>query len=235
MNHLLPISLITLLLSGCANLKDSVSKTAQVLMDPGISVGTPTDQPTTISLSLYATPNVNSNPYREPDDATPTESTATTPEIAYKPVHNINLVLEVDPIPTAAEQIATALAQADKQPIEENATDPEATPIAFKIIQLKDQSLLLQADYEGLFSNIEQALGTTYLQHDDYVLLPDEFSFIEPTAVAEHTRYIGITAAYHDYDAADWKAIVKIQPKGHTYALFAELGKHTITLKKQEQ
>ncbi len=235
MKHFVPIGLVALLLSGCASLQDVASKTAQVLMDPDVPVGVPTDQPTTISLSLYATPNVNPNPYREPEDAPPAEPAATTPEVAYKPVGNINMVLEVDPIPTAAEQIAAVLAQADQQPTEKDATDPEATPIAFKVIQLKDQSLLLQADYEGLFSDIEQALGTTYLQHDDYVLLPDEFSFIEPTAIAEHTRYIGITAAYHDYDAADWKAIVKIQPAGHAYALFAELGKHTITLKKQEQ
>lgn len=235
MNHLLPVSLAALLLSGCASLEDIVSKTAQVLMDPDIPVGAPTNQPTTISLSLYATSDVNPNPYREPEDDAPVEPAATAPEVAYKPVHNTNMVIEVDPIPTAAEQIAAVLAQTDKQPTEEDATDPEATPIAFKIIQLKDQSLLLQADYDGLFSDIEQALGTTYLQHDDYVLLPDEFSFIEPTAVAEHTRYIGVTAAYHNYDAADWKAIVKIQPAGHAYALFAELGKHTITLKKQEQ
>ncbi|MEL6711106.1 MAG: type VI secretion system lipoprotein TssJ [Pseudomonadota bacterium] len=235
MKYLLSISL-SLLLSGCASVIDAVSKTAQVLMDPSVPVGAPADQPTMISLSLYATPDVNPNPYREPDVTEPAEPATSTPDIAYKPVHNTNLVIETDPIPTAADQIAAMLAQSGKQPDEEDAdTDPEATPVAFKIIQLKDQSLLLQADYDSLFSDIEQALGTTYLQHDDYVLLPDEFSFIEPAAVAEHTRYIGVTAAYHDYDAAEWKAIIKIQPMGHMYALFAELGKHTITLKKQEQ
>ena len=262
------LSLLLLLLNGCASVVDAVSKTAQVLADPSVPVGASVAQPTQISLSLHATATVNPNPYQEPsvqpipsdsdsqsaaanstaawntiDPALvePFSSTDTVPpdilEVPIAPVHNINLVSETDPPPlTAAEQIANALAAAKPATDpDESAIDSEATPIAFKVIQLKDHSLLLQADFESLFADTAKALGTTYLGHDDYVLLPDEFSYVAPTAVAEHTRYIGVTAAYNDADAATWKALIKIQPEGHTYAVFVKLDQHTVHLKKQEQ
>jgi type VI secretion system VasD/TssJ family lipoprotein len=230
----LPIISLLLFLNGCANVLDAVSKTAQVIADPSLPVGAPEAQATKISLSLHATPDVNPNPYQEPKDLV---LSVDKQEIYVKPVHNINLVSEADPPPlTADEQINEALAASGKLTAEPNPdVDPEATPIAFKVIQLKDQSLLLQADYEGIFADIEKTLGTTYLGHDDYVLLPGEFSYIEPTALAENTRYIGITAAYNNADEAEWKAIIKIKPAGHEYALFVELGKQAIQLKKQEQ
>ncbi|MCC3262000.1 hypothetical protein LLE87_27900, partial [Paenibacillus polymyxa] len=44
-----------------------LTKTGQVLMDPGIQVGPPEDQPTQVALSLYAAKDVNPNPVAEPD------------------------------------------------------------------------------------------------------------------------------------------------------------------------
>ena len=268
MNKRLPLIGMLLFLQGCASVMDAVSKTAQVLADPSVPVGAPQAQPTKISLSLHAMPDVNPNPYQEPaENPVPETSEVVTvkahndaiwdtiepstaepfsnvetllPESLITPletVHNTNLVAEALPPPlTAEEQIAETLAASGKQTAEpEPDVDPDATPIAFKIIQLKDNSLLLQADYESLFADIEQTLGTTYLGHDDYVLLPSEFSYIAPTEIAEKTRYIGVAAAYNDIDAAEWKALIKIKPEGHEYAVFVELGKHTVHLKKQEQ
>ena len=256
------------LLTGCASVIEAVTKTAQVLADPSVPVGAPVAQPTKISLSLHAMPDVNPNPYQESADslAPATEKVsaaqanndaiwdtiepsviepfsgvdAIVPEhlvTPLEPVHNTNLVAEaLPPPPTAEEQIAAVLAAANKQPSDPDPeVTPEATPIAFKIIQLKDHSLLLQADFESLFADIEQALGTTYLGHDDYVLLPGEFSYIIPTDVAADTRYIAVAAAYNDVEAANWKALIKIKPEGHAYAVFVELGKQAIRLKKQEQ
>jgi type VI secretion system protein VasD len=111
---------------------------------------------------------------------------------------------------------------------------PEATPIAFKIIQLKDNSLFLQADFEGLFTDMEKALGTTYLTHDDFMLVPNEFKFVEPFEVEDRTRYVAVAAAYNNYANKQWKGIVKIKPKGREYSLLLHFNEQQVVIKKQE-
>ena len=112
--------------------------------------------------------------------------------------------------------------------------EPEATPVAFKIIQLKENSLFLQADFDSLFNDMETVLGTTYLAHDDYVLIPNEFKYIEPFEVEEDTRYVAVIAAYNDYVNKQWKEIVKIKAKGMNYAISLYFDDQKVAMRKQE-
>lgn len=98
-----------------------------------------------------------------------------------------------------------------------------ATPIAFKVLQLKDDSLLLNADPLLLARDLEKALGTTFVTQDDYVLQPGQFKYIDFARIHEKTRYIAIVADFHAQNGAVWKQAFRLEPKGRRYALLLTL------------
>ncbi len=221
--------LITLLLSGCGGLIDAAVKTTEILMDPSIPVGEPKDRLSTISLSMNATLQVNPNPYND-NSSDVTESDVDgiddlTGDVLEKTEESHDMVDASDS--TASDIIV-------ENSLSQQSLEPEATPISFKVIQLKDNSLLLQVDFESLSSDIEKALGSTYLAHDDFMLIPGEYKYIEPFEVEKRTRYIAVVAAFSDNANAKWKGSVKIKPKGRKYALFLNFDQKEIIIKKQE-
>ena len=58
------------------------------------------------------------------------------------------------------------------------ATEAVATPMAIKILQLRDDSLLRNSLYELLDKDPAKALRSTYIRDDDYLLHPGQFKFI---------------------------------------------------------
>lgn len=98
-----------------------------------------------------------------------------------------------------------------------------ATPIAFKVLQLKDDSLLLNADPLLLARDLKKALGTTFVTEDDYVLQPGQFKYIDFARIQEDTRYVAIVADFHEQNGAVWKQAFRIEPKGRKYALLLTL------------
>jgi type VI secretion system VasD/TssJ family lipoprotein len=253
-----------LLLSGCSSIVDLATKTVEVWMDPSIPVGEPEDQPSTMTLSMNASANVNPNIYNDNELVSPEEVAEPPVEDQETPVlDEAAFLAEVyqeimsDPPPISEDipsvddilripdppKLETAV-EAVFDSVEEIAVDgakkadaspePEATPIAFKVIQLKDNSLFLQADFESLFADLESVLGTTYLAHDDYTLMPTEFKFIEPFALQEETRYVAVIAAYSDYANKEWKTFVKVKSKGSEYSLLLYFDEAQVSVKKQE-
>lgn len=98
-----------------------------------------------------------------------------------------------------------------------------ATPIAFKVLQLKDDSLLLNVDPEQLAKDLKKALGSTYITEDDYVLQPGQFKFIDFARIDKATRYVAIVADFHDQNGAVWKQAFRLEPNGRRYALLMTL------------
>ncbi len=109
----------------------------------------------------------------------------------------------------------------------------EGTPLRFQILQLKDDSMLMSADHRQLQEDLEEALGTNYLAHDDFTLLPGQFKFYEPFEVEEDTRYIGIIAFYAEPNQAQWKKVVKIDAQGRDYHLLVQLMEREAALRKE--
>ena len=234
---------------------------------------TPDEQPSTMTLSMTASSQVNPNVYSENtlaiqidelQDTSIEKAEITSDKIPEKKIALNNsddmnnndygsqiqimsesaliegktitrLICEKEPekvrlaedTPISEETIKQKTVAIDK-------ASAEATPIAFKLIQMKDDSLFLQADFDGLFSDMEATLGTTYLTHDDFMLVPGEFKFIEPVEVEDETRYVAVIAAYNDYTNKQWKGAVKIKSKGKEYALFLYFGEKQVLIKKQE-
>ncbi|WFE70788.1 type VI secretion system lipoprotein TssJ [Halomonas sp. M1] len=112
--------------------------------------------------------------------------------------------------------------------------DGEGTPLRFQVLQLKDDSMLMAADLSQLSQGLEEALGTNYLTHDDFTLLPGQWKFYEPFEVDEETRYIGLIAFYANPNEAEWKKVVKVRTRGEHYHLLVHLRDSEVELRKEE-
>jgi len=110
----------------------------------------------------------------------------------------------------------------------------EGTPLRFQILQLKDDSMLMAAAHYQLRNDLEGALGTKYLAHDDFTLLPGQWKFYEPFEIDEETRYIGLIAFYSNPDQAEWKKVVKVASRSQDYHLLVHLRASEAELRKEE-
>ncbi|MDR0183470.1 type VI secretion system lipoprotein TssJ [Lysobacter arvi] len=95
----------------------------------------------------------------------------------------------------------------------------QASPLAIQVVQLSDDSLLLNADYDALAIDLKKALGSTYLRHDDYVLKPGQYKTVPLRKLDKDALYIGVIAAYHEFDLRRWKAVYRLDPTGHRYGV----------------
>jgi type VI secretion system protein VasD len=93
------------------------------------------------------------------------------------------------------------------------------SPLAIQVVQLRDDSMLLNADYDVLAVDLKKALGATYLRHDDYVLKPGQYKTVPLRKLDPEALYIGVIAAYHELDLHRWKAVYRLEAIGHRYAL----------------
>lgn len=98
-----------------------------------------------------------------------------------------------------------------------------ATPIGFRVLQLKDDSLLENVDPAALRNAPDKALGSTLLTSDDYILAPGQFKFIEFAPVNEQARYIAVVAEFHTPNAERWHDVFRIEPRGRKYPLLVML------------
>ena len=111
--------------------------------------------------------------------------------------------------------------------------DPK--PISFKVLMLRDDSLLLSADQESLKTDLEGTLGKNYIDHNDYVLTPGQFKFIDFARIDPDTRYLGIIADYRDNSRAVWKKVFKVEPTGSNYPLHVHLKRNEVDILAEEQ
>lgn len=310
MKQAIVLLLAATLLVGCSTVGNVLTKTGQVLMDPSIQVGTAEQQPSQIALSLYASPNVNPNPFGHAaaasvDDPQPAfgldeqgplalnlrgaskdelighlrtllgqlESDERThvfgalavrqrlaipglvvdehappltlgksqPETLFADSATSrwprpsNWMLRQGQVPPAGDddllpptRDSLDLGQYGHGPvlargIQGPPTPHSATPIGFRVLQLRDDSMLENADPELLRSAPGKALGSTLLASDDYILTPGQFKFIEFADVDEKTRYIAVVADFHDPNAERWHDVFRIEPRGRKYPLMVML------------
>jgi type VI secretion system protein VasD len=246
-----------LTLSGC----NSLNKIGQVLMDPSIPVGAPKDQPTEVSFSFFARPDINGNPRShdassvggvlEPSpyaiNLSAGDPRALTEKVEALLQHLQEQFPAMSPIPQAAteplarspmeesspgsyEDAAVYLTLPDLKPV-----SPEqiATPIAIKVLQLRDDSLLRTTVYQLLAQDPAKALRSTYVRDDDYVLLPGQFKFVPAEPLEADTRFIAVIANYNNQQNATWQQVLRIEPRGRKIALGVEIS-HTQILLKEE-
>ncbi|PVZ68778.1 type VI secretion system lipoprotein TssJ [Pelagibaculum spongiae] len=110
----------------------------------------------------------------------------------------------------------------------------DSSPIEFNVFQLEDDAMFLAADYDQLNTQYEKSLGTNYLDHSEYALLPGQFKFIGPFNVEDDANYIGIVAKFSDPERSLWKKVIKVKPIGREYHLLMMFAAQDVTLTKVE-
>ena len=245
--------LACLTLGGCTML----GKIGQVIWTPSIPVGGPDDQPSRYSLSLHASDNVNprliSTGTAPDEDASRSPYNlnvqATSPQALTDKVQTLlnhlyenvpaQSPLTVEPAPVAPmSPIEDALlGYYDAQgvslttPWGNPALQHVATPIAFKVLQLTDDSLLINASPQAMTEDLKKTLGSTYIRADDYLLQPGQFKFVDLRALDEDTRFIAVIANYHNDQVGQWKQRLRVEPKGRQYAVLVQLDAAQVSLK----
>ncbi|KVH70191.1 hypothetical protein WJ42_30575 [Burkholderia cepacia] len=123
---------------------------------------------------------------------------------------------------------ASALAPAPESPAPASST--AATPVAFQVLQLKDDSMLENADLDLVSQNPKKALGSTFIAADDYTLAPGQFKFIEFSPIEDKARYVAVVAAFHDVNATRRYDVFRLDPRGRKYALLVTLQDTRVTI-----
>lgn len=112
--------------------------------------------------------------------------------------------------------------------------EPVATPMAIKILQLSDDSLLRNSVYEQLDKDPAAALRSTYVRDDDYLLSPGQFKFIPLAPIEPETRFVAVIADYRSQEDAAWSQVVRIPPRGHQIILSVLLTDTQLLLKEED-
>ncbi|NIF27148.1 type VI secretion system lipoprotein TssJ [Pantoea sp. Tr-811] len=113
------------------------------------------------------------------------------------------------------------------------ATEPVATPMAIKILQLRDDSLLRNSVYHLLDKDPAEALRSTYIRDDDYLLRPGQFKFIPFAAIEPETRFVAVIADYRNQENATWSQVLRIPPRGQHIILSILLHDTQVLLKEE--
>ena len=100
----------------------------------------------------------------------------------------------------------------------------QPTPIGLQVFQLEDDSMFLDASFDELIDDYGSALGSTYVDHVDYVLKPGQFKFVELFDVEEDTKFIAVFGKYAEPNTTQWKKIIRIKPLNKRYRLMVYLG-----------
>ncbi|EJD6677563.1 type VI secretion system lipoprotein TssJ [Pseudomonas aeruginosa] len=114
------------------------------------------------------------------------------------------------------------------------AAEPVATPMAIKILQLRDDSLLRNSVYELLDKDPAKALRGTYIRDDDYLLRPGQFKFIPFAPIEPETRFVAVIADYRNQEDATWRQVLRIPPRGHQVILSVLLNDTQVLLKEED-
>ncbi len=125
----------------------------------------------------------------------------------------------------------TMLAEPDVNPNESLAP----TPVAFQVIEMRDSSRLMAADFDQLLTQLEKSLGRNYIDHSDYTLIPGQFKFVESFEISKDTRFIGVIAFYAYPNLSQWKKVVRVDPVGGRYHLLVNLRARDVQLKRADE
>ncbi len=116
---------------------------------------------------------------------------------------------------------------------EEKAEEPQATPVLLRIVQLSEKSLFLSSTYDELLDDkLEKTLGKNYLEHQELMIDPSQFRYIDKTKMKEGTRYIGVIAYFNDENDKQWRDIIKVKPNGEIYPLLIRISENAVRIYK---
>ncbi|MFJ4067183.1 type VI secretion system lipoprotein TssJ [Pseudomonas sp. NPDC089996] len=233
--------------AGCT----ALGKMFQVLKDPSIPVGAPEDMPTEFAISIHVSPTLNGvADNAEAADAAPGELepgpytvslSADDPRALTEKVASLFSYLQAQyPESVPADESALGDYEAPTTALERfdapHSHGPQiASPIAVKVLQLRDDSLLLNSVYQQLALDPAKALRSTYIRDDDYLLSPGQFKFVPFQPLHDDTRFIAVIADYSSLESSTWQQVLRIAPRGRRVVLSLQVHDAQIELKEEDR
>ena len=119
---------------------------------------------------------------------------------------------------------ACATSRADDPPVRtktylqaEPDLNPDATgrasPVVVRVFELKSDAEFVAADFFALYERERDALGSSLLSRQEYVLKPGERRELW-LPVPRNAAYIGVVAAFRDIRTARWRTVARAPHKG---------------------
>lgn len=84
--------------------------------------------------------------------------------------------------------------------------------VIVRIYQLTNKINFENASYDALFESNHNALGTEYINLDEYLIDPNTRKEVE-LKISENAKYIGVVVGYRSTDMVTWRTI-KAVPEG---------------------
>ena len=106
----------------------------------------------------------------------------------------------------------------------------EPTPVSFVVIELKNDKKLFALDYESLTTDLEDALGSSYITHEEYTVEPGKFINIDPYKLNEKTKFLGVVSAYRALENTLWRTSIKVKSIEEVYAIHTVLKKDAVKM-----
>ena len=126
----------------------------------------------------------------------------------------------------------TLLADKDINPNESQV----ASPVAFQLIWMSDDSKLMSADIDQLQEKkIEDTLGKNYINHQDFTLVPGQYKYLPPVEMDKDVKYIGVVVYYSHPNKSQWKKALKLFPLGRHYQVLVHLHKDSVDILKESE
>lgn len=106
----------------------------------------------------------------------------------------------------------------------------DPTPIGVQIFEIEEDSMFLDASYDELIDDYDDALDNSYVDHAEFVLAPGQFKFTEMSELDEDTRFIAVFGKYSEPNTTQWKKIIRVQPMNKQYHLMVYFGPDEVKL-----
>jgi type VI secretion system protein VasD len=109
-------------------------------------------------------------------------------------------------------------------------TGGTAKPLRVRILKLADGNALAGADFFALDRDPAKALGADLKGSDELILAPGAVQ-VWQAKLDDEVKVIGVVAAYHAIDRAQWRSWKEVPPHAVTL-LVAELGASGVALRE---
>lgn len=127
-----------------------------------------------------------------------------------------------------------SLAFLSEKDINEN-EEGQPSPIQIQVVYLTEDSKLLESYYEQFSeSKLEDILGKNYIDHQDYAIKPGHYKVVPNITLEEQNRYLGVIAYYSEPEESQWRAVIKLDGKGHTYHVLIHLRRLEVEMMEYE-
>lgn len=104
----------------------------------------------------------------------------------------------------------------------------QAAPIIIRIYTLKSDLVFMQSDFQSLFTNDAQTLGTDLIAKREFFMVPGTKQAYDDQMPKE-AAFLGVIAAFRDIDTARWRALAPIEPRSAN-ALNVEITRQAVVV-----